>query len=192
MDDSQDMSAQFAERFASLPKVVQDAITSADVQKHMRDLAQSHKLHVDEWQVLENNVMLTLLGFQPVAEMATHLEKSLNITAEVAADLAQSISDIVFKPIRSEMEQSLSHPTAVQAAVSDVDTVRAQALAGESDMPAPPATTPASAPAVLPATPPAPAPEEKAIRAQIPETYASAASHERRSIEGDPYREQLS
>ena len=167
--------------------MVQDAITSADVQKHMRELAESHKLHVDEWQVLENNVMLTLLGFQPVAEMATHLEKSLNITAEVAADLSQSISDIVFKPIRSEMEQALSHPTAVQAAISDVDAVRAQALATETGGPAP---TP-SAPAVQPATPPAPLPDEKAVRAQIPETYAQSASHERKSIAGDPYREQL-
>lgn len=184
------MAAQFAARFATLPKVVQDAITSADVQKHMRDLAQSHKLHVDEWQVLENNVMLTLLGFQPVAEMATHLEKSLNVTAEVAADLSQSISDIVFKPIRGEMEQALSHPTAVQAAISDVDAVRAQALATEnSDMPVS-ANAPVAS-AVQPATPPAPGPDEKAVRAQIPETYAQSASHERKSIAGDPYREQL-
>ena len=133
MDDQQDISAQFAERFAILPKVVRDAITSADVQKHMRDLAESHKLHVDEWQVLENNVMLTLLGFQPVAEMPTRLEKSLNITAEVAAELAQSVSDIVFKPIRGEMERALSHPSAVQVAMSDVDTVRAQELQGARD-----------------------------------------------------------
>ena len=194
MDDQKDISAQFAERFATLPKVVQDAITSADVQKHLRDLAESHKLHVDEWQVLENNVMLTLLGFQPVAEMPTRLEQSLNLTAEVAAELAQSVSDIVFKPIRSEMERALSHPSAVQEAMSDVDTVRAQALEGAAvesvqavtDMPV--ATT---TPALSPATPPAPAPEGKAVRAQVPQTYAASASHERKSVEGDPYREQL-
>ena len=194
MDDQKDISAQFAERFATLPKVVQDAITSADVQKHMRDLAESHKLHVDEWQVLENNVMLTLLGFQPVAEMPTRLQQSLNITAEVAAELSQSVSDIVFKPIRGEMERALSHPSAVQEAMSDVDTVRAQALQGEADESAPAsadAPAAATAPSVTPATPPAPAPEGKAVRAQVPQEYAASASHERKSVEGDPYREQL-
>lgn len=192
------MSARFAARFAELPKVVQDAITSADVQKHMRDLAEGHKLHVDQWQVLENNVMLTLLGFQPVAELPTRLEKSLSVTAEVAAELAQSISDIVFKPIRGEMERSLSHPSAVQVAMSTVEQMRAEALQKEGSQTAPASTDAAPAPAaptqvsaVAPATPPAPAPETKAVRAQIPQTYAGSASHERKSIEGDPYREQL-
>jgi hypothetical protein len=196
MDIEQDMSAQFAERFATLPKVVQDAITSADVQKHMRDLAEGHKLHVDQWQILENNVMLTLLGFQPVAELPTRLEKDLNVTAEVATELSQSISDIVFKPIRGEMERSLSHPTAVQQAMSDVDALRAETLDAEGSsvatVPAPNTPVEPPAPAVVPATPPAPAPEEKAVRAQIPQTYSASASHERKSIEGDPYREQLS
>ncbi len=195
MDTEQDMSAQFAERFATLPKVVQDAITSADVQKHMRDLAEGHKLHVDQWQVLENNVMLTLLGFQPVAELPTRLEKDLNVTAEVATELSQSVSDIVFKPIRGEMERSLSHPTAVQQAISDVDTLRAETLHAEGssgDTPEVGIPVEPPTPAVVPATPPAPAPEEKAVRAQIPQTYSASASHERKSIEGDPYREQLS
>ena len=201
-----DLNKALAERFSTLPKVVQDAITSADVQKHMRDLAETHKLHVDQWQILENNVMLTLLGFQPVAELPNHLEKDLNLTAEIARELAESISSIVFAPIRGEMERELDHPSAVAEAMSAVDTVRAQALEGAATDNAPAAavtdasgapaapeatsTTPASA-AVVPATPPAPAPEEKAVRAQVAQTYAGTASHERKSIEGDPYREQL-
>jgi hypothetical protein len=198
-----DMNKALAERFATLPKVVQDAITSADVQKHLRNLAEGHKLHVDQWQVLENNVMLTLLGFQPVAELTQHLQKDLEVTEEVAAELATNISTIVFSPIRSEMEQHLSHPTAVQAAVSDVEAIRAQALQGAAaeNTPAPASETVATAPdtappapgaAVVPATPPPPPPQEKAVRAQIAGTYTASKSHERKSIEGDPYREQIS
>ncbi len=196
MDSTEtDFDKKLEERFKTLPKVVQDAITSADVQKHMRDLAEGHKLHVDQWQVLENNVMLTLLGFQPVAELTQHLQKDLAITEEVAVELATSISDIVFSPIRGEMERSLDHPAAVQAAISDVEAVRAQEL-GAAAANASPVNTSAPSPetgtsAVLPGTPPPPAPEEKAVRAQVAQTYAGSASHERKSIEGDPYREQL-
>lgn len=182
-----DMKQALAERFSSLPKVVQEAITSADVQKHLRDLAEVHKLHVDQWQVLENNVMLSLLGFQPVADLAQHLQKDLGVTEEVGVELAASISEIVFSPIRGEMERALEHPAAAAETVSDVEAARAQemgAAAGDTPVPAPAA-------GVTPATPPAPAPEEKAVRAQVAQTYAGTASHERKSIEGDPYREQL-
>jgi hypothetical protein len=185
MAEERNIGELMAERFQTLPKVVQDAITSADVQKHLRDLAEGHKLHVDQWQVLENNVMLTLLGFQPVAELTQHLQRDLSVTEEVAAELAKSISEIVFAPIRAEMERTLNHPTATQAVLSDVETVRAQAL----DSAAQPET---AASAVAPATPPAPAPEQKAERAQVAQTYAGSASHERKTIEGDPYREQIS
>ncbi len=186
-----DLNKELAERFQTLPKVVQDAITSADVQKHMRDLAEHHKLHVDQWQVLENNVMLTLLGFQQVTELTQHLQKDLDVTNEVAVELATSISEFVFSPIRGEMERSLGHPSATEEVVSDVEAVRTQEMnaahIGESPLPA----AAPSAPPVAPGTPPAQPPEGKAVRAQIAPTYINAASHERKSIEGDPYREQL-
>lgn len=185
-----DLDTALQERFASLPKVVQEAITSADVQKHMRDLAEGHKLHVDQWQVLENNVMLTLLGFQPVAELTQHLQRDLGVTEELAVELASSISEHVFSPIRGEMERVLDHPSATEEAVSDVDAVRAQEMNAAQSGEAPTVATPATLP-VAPATPPAQPPEGKAVRAQITTTYANAASHERKSIEGDPYREQL-
>lgn len=202
-----ELDTALQERFASLPKVVQDAITSADVQKHMRDLAEGHKLHVDQWQVLENNVMLTLLGFQPVAELTLHLQKDLGITEEVAVELATSISEFVFTPIRGEMERSLSHPSAVAETISDVDAVRVQELDAANtaedsapvemppESPVTPAITPAvvtpAAPAVVPGTPPPPPPEGKAVRAQVAPSYAESPSHERKTIQGDPYREQL-
>ena len=186
-----DLNKELAERFATLPKVVQDAITSADVQKHMRDLAESNKLHVDQWQLLENNVMLTLLGFQPVAELTPHLEKDLGVTEAVAVELSTKISEFVFAPIRGEMERSLSHPTATQEVLTDVESLRAQTLADAAPRPVAASTPAAPVTPIAPATPPAALPEGKAVRAQVAPSYAQAASHERKSIEGDPYREQL-
>jgi hypothetical protein len=187
--NKQDLEKILAERFATLPPVVQAAITSADVQAHMRTLAETHKLHVDQWQILENDVMLTLLGFQPVAELADHLEKDLEISHEQARTLSASISEIVFAPIRGEMERELAHPTAQAETQTTIEAMRSEALAHTNDegtQPTAPMPTP-----VQPGTPPQAKPDVKIERGPVNASYIGSKSHERRSIEGDPYREQI-
>ncbi len=169
------------ERFAKLPQVVQDAITSADVEKRMRKLADTHKLHLDQWQSLENEVMLSLLGIQPVEDLEKNIKSEVNVSADVAKALAGDISKIVFEPIRQELERQLEHPEAKAAEVSGVEAARTQILEEK--------TAPV-APAVLPATPPAEPPTGKIERAPISSAYkAGEASTVRKSVEDDPYRE---
>lgn len=166
------------ERFAKLPKVVQDAITSADVEKHMRELADTHKLHLDQWQTLENEVMLALLGVQPADDLEKNIKNEVVVSAETAKALTADISRIVFEPIRAELERELEHPDAKAAEVSGIETARAQALSA------------AAMPAVAPSTPPAEAPTAKVARAPVSEAYkAGEASTARASVHDDPYRE---
>ena len=186
------------ERYDKLPKVVQDAIMSADVEKRMRELADTNKLHIDQWQTLENEVMLTLLGVKPIEDLEKNIKKEVGVFDEIAATLAGNISKIVFEPIRQELERQLEHPDAKAAEVSDVEGVRTQIL---TDSPAPaaqstpvaaeaaPATT-SAAPTVAPATPPAEAPTTKIERAPISAAYhAGETSAARKSVDDDPYRE---
>lgn len=197
MDDNQpsgnELNAQLAERFKTLPKVVQDAITSADVQKHLRELADTHKLHLDQWQSLENEVMLTLLGFQPTDKLQNNIASEVGVSNETAASLAQDISRIVFAPIRGEMERALDHPEAKAEEMSGVEEARRAALSaeekGEGAAPENPAAQQPADP-VAPATPPPGAPEEKAQRAPVSAAYrAGEPSTVRASVEDDPYRE---
>lgn len=207
MPNEKETAAQvLKERFALLPKVVQDAITSADVEKQLRTLADSHKLHIDQWSALENEVMMTLMGLEEMSNLETNLQNEVGIAAEEASSLAKDISQIVFEPIRQELERGLSHPEAKEKAVTTEEIARDQAIASEAptqteSIPAeitpvniPAETTPVSsappAPPVLPATPPAPKPTEKAVRAPISSSYTSQqASTARKGVEGDPYRE---
>ncbi len=201
--EEKDFKEKLAERFAQLPKVVQDAITSADIEKHLRALADTHKLHLDQWEKLENEVMLALLGFQRSEDLQKNIESEVGVDAATAALLATSISTVVFGPIRQELERQLEHPDAVAKATTGVEDMRASILADASEhsAPAPAATapvTPTIAPAILPAptviaaTPPAPAPTVKVERAPAnPPSYVSGPSHERKTVEGDPYREQI-
>lgn len=179
LSDAQ-LNQTLAERFKKLPRVVQNAITSADVQAHLRQLADTSKLHIDQWETLENDVMLTLLGFQEPEALADNLQKDLEVPEELAKSLAASVSSIVFEPIRAQLEKELGDQGAETAQAADIGQSRALEQATQKP------------PAVAAATPPAPAPAERAVRAPISSSYASSqASHERKTIEGDPYREPI-
>jgi len=197
MDPEQkQLDEKLQERFKQLPPVVQNAITSAEVEKHLRELGDRHKLHLDQWETLENEVMLTLLGFQPAEDLAQNLQSEVGVDSTTAKALATDISNIVFEPIRLELEQQLQHPNTVSQAPD-------LAPAGEQASRAP--STPIekvssedagatvssqSAPSVAPATPPPPSPTEKAPRAPVSETYKPGEpSVERKDVHSDPYRE---
>ena len=194
--NSQDTKGEFEgklqERFEQLPKVVQSAISSAEVEKHLRELATTHKLHVDQWQSLENEVMLALFGFQPIEDLQANIKKEVGVSDEVAAALAADISTVVFEPIRQELERGLEHPEAKTASVSDVEAARIQVLgqaptANESiaiKLPEP------ARPSVAPGTPPQPPPETKVERGPASGAYKPGEmSIARKVVEDDPYRE---
>lgn len=204
MDDTDtQLDAVMQERFTKLPKVVQDAITSADVQKHLQELAKTHKLHLDQWTTLENEVMMVLLGIESTSAMQANIQKEVGVDAETATALANDISGIVFAPIRQELERQLDHPAAQEEIKTDTEQVREQMLAANAQ--------PTGAAAVVAQTPAAPAVETKPVgdaatpvigtpantpvvapvtREPISETYKPGeASSDRKTVHDDPYRE---
>src|SRR3990167_605366 len=106
-DDEKGFREKMQARFLQLPKALQDAITSADVEKKLRALSETHKLHLDQWQKLENEVMLALLGFQPVENLEANIKNEVGIAEEEAKALAGDIADTIFEPIRAELEKEL-------------------------------------------------------------------------------------
>lgn len=165
------LTAQLQQRFQQLPKVVQDAIQSADIEKHMRALAETQKLHIDQWQSLDNVVLLTLLGFQRVENLQERIKKEVGVDDATAASLSENISKIVFEPVREELERYLSHPDAKAKEVSDIEAVGKAAIAAEQGAP------------------------EKAAQpvvrtSAVSESYkAGETSAVRKDIHNDPYRE---
>ncbi len=184
MTNSLNLEEAIKERFQQLPKAVQDAITSADLEKRLRDLANTHKLHLDQWEMLENEVMLTLLGIQHVEELEQNITSHVGIDSANAHALASSINVLVFEPIREQLERNLEHPDAHAASVSGTEGARAQAL-DEAH-----AEAMNAAPAVQPATPPAPTPDVKITRPTEASAYKPGEpSHVRAAVHDDPYRE---
>ena len=171
---TEDNEKIIADRMAELPQVVQDAITSADVAKRLRELATTHQLHLDQWESLETEVRMTLLGIKDSADLEQNIEKRVGVAAEVAKSLADDISTIVFEPIREELERQLDHPAAQAKVESDIDRMTAQVLT-------PPPAPIGSAPT---------APETKAERAPLSDAYKTGeTSTARKDVHNDPYRE---
>ena len=100
-----ELQQQLEERLKTLPQAVQNAIASSDLEKRLRELSDKQKLHIDQWQKLENEVMLTLLGFQQAENLENNLIREVGVTAEIARALAENINTIVFEPIRQELRE---------------------------------------------------------------------------------------
>lgn len=182
MDDSEELQKMMEDRLAALPQVVQRAIASSDLQKNLRDLSTTEKLHLDQWESLEHVVMLTLLGIHPIEELEQNIASDVGVPMETATKLAQNINLTVFEPIREELERQLEHPDAQAKEVSGVEAMRDQALANSPGEP--------TAPAIQPATQPSSTPEVKVARPTDSSTYKPGeTSAQRAAVHEDPYRE---
>ena len=177
--EERELNQRLEERKRQLPQVVQSAIDSADIKQRLRSLAQTHKLHVDQWELLENEVQLTLYGFQKVEDLEKNIQKEVGVASDLARTLAESISSTIFEPIREELERQLEHPEAKRKEISDVETAREQTLTGIP-------------PALKPATPPSPPPDVKITRPTELSAYKPGEpSSQRDAVHDDPYREPL-
>ena len=100
--DEQDQILKDA--FLALPKVLQEAITNADVQANLRKLADVHKLHLDKWAVLENEIMMALLGITSPQELPHAISEQVGIPLAQAQEITNSVAEIVFDPIQDELK----------------------------------------------------------------------------------------
>lgn len=196
--DQDQITDLIKQRFAKLPPVVQQAITSADVQQKLRALADRHKLHVDQWENLENQVLLTLLGINRSEDLEAKIRSEVGVSPEEAASLGSDIAEIVFEPIRQELERQLSHPDAVAKVESGVEQMRDSILAENTQPKGTPIVDTSSAQPIAPATArptsastqTSPEPQPQVVREAISESYKPGVpSTERKAVHDDPYRE---
>lgn len=102
-----DIEKKIQERFAALPESVKEAIDDASVEQKLRALASTYKLHLDQWVLLENEIMLTLLGIEDPEDMARNISKEVGIDDSTAKKLVADIALQIFKPIREQMQITL-------------------------------------------------------------------------------------
>lgn len=179
----EDVVRELEEKLKTLPLSVQNAVTSVNPKNKLQNLSQKHRLHLDQWQLLEEEVMFAILGIEPAAKLNANLKRELGISDDIANSLAKDVSDLIFVPIRQELERQLEHPEAQEKQLSGVEAAREQALGEEK-------ADEASTPTMPAPTPPAPKAEASVARAPASGAYKPGeASTARKSIADDPYRE---
>jgi hypothetical protein len=104
--DDEELQKQIEERVAQLPEETQRAIASAELSKHIQAIGQKHQLHIDQMGLLEDEIMLAMLGFIDPADFVSVLEQQVKISPEKARALTVDIQDEIFTPVREAMKFS--------------------------------------------------------------------------------------
>ena len=120
-----DVKQVIQQRFAELPPAVQAAVTDASVEKKLRALAAKYQLHLDKWVLLENEIMMTLLGIDEPENMAKNVAEEVGVSQDIAQQIVNDIALQIFKPIREQMQGKLDH----EATERDVVPVKPQKTA---------------------------------------------------------------
>jgi hypothetical protein len=192
-----------ATEFQKLPKVVQEAISAADVQKHLRALSQKHQLHLDQWSALENEVMMIVIGMDPTDALEANIIKEVGLAPDVARNVANDINTEVFEPIRKKLESTVAEnapaPLVEEADPTQLASERAPEVTVPKVVePPPPKATPTevtlshlkSSPDVgIAHEAPAASTEPKAKRGSL--DAGTAPAHATIPRQSDPYREPL-
>lgn len=135
-----DLQEMLQNRLKELPPAVQNAIMSGHITEHMQELARTHKLHFDQWADLENEVIMTVMGFERAETLEKRIEKEVRISDPVLVHtLVEAITQNVFIPIRHELEQRLDRTAAQPKTGAPIEDMTAQIL--ETARPKPPQNT---------------------------------------------------
>lgn len=96
---------ELVEKFKRLPKEVQEAILSVNLSHSLQEIVRNNKLLIDQSGKLEMEVVLVLLGLEPISDFIKNVSKQLSIDTEKAAKIAQDADNLIFKNIRASLQK---------------------------------------------------------------------------------------
>ena len=173
-----DAVAQIQQRLAELPADVRDAIQAADFNEKVQAVGAKNQLHVDQIGELADEVMLAMLGFSPLEQLAARLVVALALPTEAAAKVAQDVNTDILGSIRESMKK-------FQAARAQVAPQTPAAAA-----PAAP-TAPVAAPTIPNKPPLAPALAQANVVLTQPTVSIAPKPADNPIYKSDPYREPI-
>ena len=94
-------------KFDSLPKMIQDAITSTNVNMQIEAIGKKYDLKIDQIGELVDQVGLVMIGLERSADFVGTMSARLSISKDVAYKIAEDINHEIFASIRDYMEDSL-------------------------------------------------------------------------------------
>lgn len=213
-----DMQQKIEQRLAELPEDVQAAIASSDFDEKVRTIGQAQGLHIDQMEALSDEVMLAMLGFVGMDDLAKGVEQQVRLDPAKAQAITDAVNKEIFLPIRESMKawadgkKGGGTPPATPPAPAQ-SVVMPSSAPKPAMPPAQTPNTPVAAPAPSSASAPAPQPaqapnlaaadailSEKKVAAPAPAAGATLATPaaspmpkvdpaQPQTYKADPYRE---
>jgi hypothetical protein len=163
----------FKDQYEKMPPELQKALMASDLRVKLAALMQKYHLHVDKASILENEVVLVLMGMADPDAFVNNAKRELDISPDDARGLARDINEQIFHPVREKLESFIAdnaedyliaHPEVLEE--PNLTTPGASANAyrepiGTNTVPEAmnvPPKGPSAAPKAAPEVPPAPAP----------------------------------
>lgn len=184
------------ERFKTLPPQVQTFIYSPEIFAALKNIAEKHRLHIDQLALLQAETSSVMLGFTEPQDFTMMLEENLHLEADEAQKIATEINESVLLKIREYMKSLPQNPPSsppTTLAPSSPAILQKPAELHPADMmlsqktvtaaPIAPKTAAPAAPATTPSVPTLP------TLAQTPSPAAKAEAPKPEPYKADPYRE---
>lgn len=94
------------ERFSSLPKEVQDAISGSNYQSELYKIAEGHKLNVEQMGLLEEITTKVMLNTIHPDQYEVELKNKINLPSETVGEIVNEVNENVLKTIRELLKQN--------------------------------------------------------------------------------------
>jgi hypothetical protein len=113
------LQPEIKDRFLQLPTEVQNIILESGWEKVTRKIVEQNKLRIDQGAAIENEVMLTMFGFDKPEHFKENIIKRSNVDLEVADKIVLAVNEEIFSLIK---EKLILETTEDQANFSPVTT----------------------------------------------------------------------
>ncbi len=110
MDESEKL---IKEQFESLPKNVQEVLSSTPWRETVQKIGFENNLTGDQSLALETETLLILYGFESPEDYVTNMVKSVEVTEEIALNIAESVGEKIISVIEEKIEESDKTPQMV-------------------------------------------------------------------------------
>ncbi len=96
---------QIEEKFRSLPETLQNLIVSVRTAEIIREIGQSHKLHIDQIGKLADEIGFVMMGLTRPNDFMYNIGKKLSLSPDLAKEITKEVDEKIFRQIREELQK---------------------------------------------------------------------------------------
>ncbi|MEK7556123.1 MAG: hypothetical protein AAB523_02445 [Patescibacteria group bacterium] len=123
---------QLLEQFKKLPKDLQAAITSNDVDTAMQEISKRNHLHIDQAGELADEVGLVLLGVVHPDDFLEDVLFRLKVDRKAAVEIVADVNEHIFKKVRESLMKVHRIDSMVPGGFNDWNSTK-EAASGETE-----------------------------------------------------------